>query len=410
MKTKRLILALSVAVLLPVAVNAQTQNQKPKNVEVDITEVTITEVDCKTTYTTNWNNNWFMQLGAGINMPFVENYNPQGDANRQITLAMNLGVGRWFSPYMGFRFSALGGSLHWENGDFSKARYANLNLDFMWDMMNSVAGVNPSRVFSINPFVGLGGTYTWDMESKGINVYGNDGKLRNNSWTLPVSAGIQFRIRTGKYVDIFMEARGQFYADNFNGTVGGRPIDIDLTAVGGLSFNFGGVKFAENNPCMYLHYMQNLNDQVNELRGKLSRTKNELAAAKAQLPCPDPAPITEMSELTVSQSALPVTTVRFTLNSDKITNEQKVNVYNMAQWLESNPDATITICGYADDQTGSPEYNMDLSERRAKAVYDMLVNEYGINAERLSTQAFGSNVQPYDTNNWNRIVIMENNE
>jgi outer membrane protein OmpA-like peptidoglycan-associated protein len=207
-----------------------------------------------------------------------------------------------------------------------------------------------------------------------------------------------------------MEARGQFYADNFNGTVGGRPIDIDFTAVGGLSFNFGGVKFAENNPCMYLHYMQNLNDQVNELRGKLSRTKNELAAAKAQLPCPDPAPITEMSELTVSQSALPVTTVRFTLNSDKITNEQKVNVYNMAQWLESNPDATITICGYADDQTGSPEYNMDLSERRAKAVYDMLVNEYGINAERLSTQAFGSNVQPYDTNNWNRIVIMENNE
>lgn len=407
MKTKRLILALSVAVLLPIAVNAQTQNQSPDDVVVDVTEVTITEVDCKTTYTTNWNNNWFLQLGAGINMPFVENYSPNGDAKRQITLAMNLGVGRWFSPYMGFRFSALGGSMKWENGDLSKAKYANLNLDFMWDMLNSVSGVNPKRVFSINPFVGLGGTYTWDMESKALNVIGNDGKLRHNTWTLPVSAGIQFRIRTGKYVDIFMEARGQFYADNFNGTVGGKPVDIDFTAIGGLSFNFGGVQFAENNPCTYLHYMQNLNDQVNELRGKLSKTNNELAAAKAQLPCPEP--IVEVQEVDVVETNMPLATVRFTINSAKISNEQLVNVYNIAQWLETTPEATVTICGYADNETGSPEYNMKLSERRAQAVYDVLVNQYGIDGGRLTIQAFGSGTQPYETNNWNRIVIFQNN-
>ncbi len=409
MKTKRLILALSVAVLLPIAVNAQTQNQSPDDVVVDVTEVTITEVDCKTTYTTNWNNNWFLQLGAGINMPFVENYIPNGDAKRQITLAMNLGVGRWFSPYMGFRFSALGGSMKWESGDLSKAKYANLNLDFMWDMLNSVSGVNPKRVFSINPFVGLGGTYTWDMESKALNVLGNDGKLRHNTWTLPVSAGIQFRIRTGKYVDIFMEARSQFYADNFNGTVGGKPVDINFTAIGGLSFNFGGVQFAENNPCTYLHYMQNLNDQVNELRGKLSRTKNELVAAKAQLPCPDPEPIVEVQEVDIVETNMPLATVRFTINSAKISNEQLVNVYNIAQWLEATPDATVTICGYADNETGSPEYNMKLSERRAQAVYDVLVNQYGIDGGRLTIQAFGSGTQPYETNNWNRIVIFQNN-
>ena len=33
------------------------------------------------------------------------------------------------------------------------------------------------------------------------------------------------------------------------------------------------------------------------------------------------------------------------------------------------------------------------------------VNKYGINPDRLSIQAEGSNVQPYDVNNWNRIVI-----
>lgn len=407
MKTKRLILALGMTMMLPTAINAQSQSQQPDDVMVEVMDVTVTEVDCKPIYSTAWSENWFLQLGAGINMPFVENSLPGGDAKRKITLAMNVGVGRWFSPYMGFRFSALGGALHWENGNYSKAKYANLNLDFMWDMMNSVAGVNPNRVFSINPFVGLGGTYTWDINSAAANVHANNGKIKDNTWTLPVSAGIQFRFRTGKYVDIFMEARSQFYADNFNGTVGGKPVDVDFTAVGGLSINLGGVSFTKTDPCAYLNYMQNLNDQVNELRGQLSKTNNELAAAKAQLPCPDP--VVQVNEVDVIETDMPLATVRFTINSAKISNEQMVNVYNMAQWLEVYPDATVTICGYADDKTGSSEYNMKLSERRAKAVYDALVNQYGVDSGRLTIQAFGSETQPYETNNWNRIVIFRNN-
>lgn len=401
MKTKQLILALGLAMIVPSIAKAQT----PETVE--ITDITITEVECKKVYSTNWNDNWFIQLGAGMNMPLVENYIGGEQGKRQITLAMNLGVGRWFSPYMGFRFSALGGEIHWENGSYSKAKYANLNLDFMWDMFNSTHGVNPKRVFSINPFVGLGGTYAWDMESAALNVRDNDGKIRNNAWTLPVSAGLQFRFRPSQYVDIFFEARGQFYGDNFNGTTGGKSIDINFSAVGGLSFNIGGVKFAETDPCAYLGYMSNLNDQVNDLRHRLSKTSNELAAAKAQLPCPEP--VIEVNEVEVIETEMPLATVRFTLNSAKIANEQMVNIYNVAQWLEATPDAMITICGYADDQTGSPEYNMKLSEQRAKAVHDVLVNEYGIDAGRLTIKAYGSETQPYETNNWNRIVIFQNN-
>ena len=48
---------------------------------------------------------------------------------------------------------------------------------------------------------------------------------------------------------------------------------------------------------------------------------------------------------------------------------------------------------------------MSLSRRRAQAVFDTLTNEYGINPDRLSIQAEGSSQQPYEENNWNRIVI-----
>ncbi len=98
-------------------------------------------------------------------------------------------------------------------------------------------------------------------------------------------------------------------------------------------------------------------------------------------------------------------TVRFTLNSARITDQEKVNVYNIAEWMKANPEQNVAIVGYADKDTGTSEYNMGLSKRRAQAVYNSLTNDYGINPDRLSIQAEGSNVQPYDVNNWNRIVI-----
>ena len=98
-------------------------------------------------------------------------------------------------------------------------------------------------------------------------------------------------------------------------------------------------------------------------------------------------------------------TVRFKINSAVISPEEEVNVYNVAEWMKANPDQNVTISGYADKDTGTAEYNMGLSKRRAENVRDQLVNKYGINPDRLSIQAEGSDTQPYDVNNWNRIVI-----
>ena len=82
-----------------------------------------------------------------------------------------------------------------------------------------------------------------------------------------------------------------------------------------------------------------------------------------------------------------------------------VNVFNTAEYLKANPNVTVLIKGYADKDTGTAAYNKALSERRAKAVYDTLTRNYGIDRSRLSIDAEGSEIQPYKTNNWNRIVI-----
>jgi len=56
--------------------------------------------------------------------------------------------------------------------------------------------------------------------------------------------------------------------------------------------------------------------------------------------------------------------------------------------FEKYPTMKVQIDGHT-DSTGPEEYNQKLSERRAKAVKDYLVNKVGIAADRLTTVGYG---------------------
>lgn len=396
---KQLFLMAACGAALMSAAPAQAQDT------VVVEETTITQIDevkCKDFYApSSWRDNWFIQLGAGIRSPFVENYRYKGDDSRKMTAVYNLGVGRWISPYLGFRFSAYYGSMHWNQGVTGHARTANLNVDFMWDMFNSIGGYNPDRVFSIVPYIGLGSTFVWRFRPEGMgNDYDRHGNVKSNQWMFPVSAGLQLRFRLCEYADFFAEGRASLYGDNFNNTTANKPVDIDISAIGGFTFYFNGSKFNRYNPCDYVNALNQANAEVNDLRGALAATSAALAAAEAQLPCPD-ATVTQI----VQEGPAVFPTVRFKLNSAYVSSEEMVNVYNMAEYLKANPGTTVVVRGYADKDTGTSAYNMKLSERRAQAVADILTGDYGIDASRLVLEAAGSDIQPYSTNDWNRIVI-----
>jgi len=59
----------------------------------------------------------------------------------------------------------------------------------------------------------------------------------------------------------------------------------------------------------------------------------------------------------------------------------------VANFMKKNPGVSVEIKGYA-DEIGPEDYNMKLSERRAKAVYDIVVAA-GIDPSRLSYQGYG---------------------
>lgn len=380
-----------------------TANQANAQDAVVVEEESVTYApvqECKDHYFSTSRNNWFIQLGAGVNYLIAENYLPDGSERHHFGMTYNLGFGKWMSPYLGWRLGFNYNGLYWDDMTYSKARNVSANFDLMWDMFNSIGDVNSKRFFSIVPFVGLGGSYSWDYS--GYRNIQKEGGYKGNTWTLPVSAGIQLRFRLSRYVDFFLEGRASFAGDNYNNVAWGGPIDIDVSAIGGLSFNIGGSSFKSYNPCNDAAYIASLNGQINDLRGELAATAGALAVAESQLPCPPQQVAPECPEVEATPM---LTTVRFTINSARISSQEMVNVYNVAEYLKANPEQKVTIVGYADKNTGTAEYNLDLSKRRAQSVYDALTQTYGIDGSRLSMDAEGSSVQPYSTNNWNRIVI-----
>ncbi|HFB62237.1 MAG TPA: hypothetical protein ENJ69_04570 [Bacteroidetes bacterium] len=69
----------------------------------------------------------------------------------------------------------------------------------------------------------------------------------------------------------------------------------------------------------------------------------------------------------------------------------------LVRFLKNNPRLRVLIAGYTDNR-GTPAYNLKLSQRRAKAVFDYLVSK-GIAVQRLQYRGYGEQkpVAPNDT-------------
>jgi outer membrane protein OmpA-like peptidoglycan-associated protein len=65
------------------------------------------------------------------------------------------------------------------------------------------------------------------------------------------------------------------------------------------------------------------------------------------------------------------------------------------QFLKENPKARLEISGHTDN-TGSAPYNRQLSEKRAKSVFQYLVDN-GVSPQRLSPKGYGPD-SPVATN------------
>jgi OOP family OmpA-OmpF porin len=90
------------------------------------------------------------------------------------------------------------------------------------------------------------------------------------------------------------------------------------------------------------------------------------------------------------------TSVKFGFNKDNLTAKSKEALDQLAGSISATKGYIITLEG-STDAVGSPEYNYDLSQRRANSVIQYLASKYNVPAHKIYVIGLGKD-KPLETN------------
>ena len=101
---------------------------------------------------------------------------------------------------------------------------------------------------------------------------------------------------------------------------------------------------------------------------------------------------------------------QFEQGKAELNDDAKLALHDLAKVLNRNPELKLSIEGHTSSE-GSEAVNLKLSEDRAQAAVDFLVNKEGIAAERLQAKGFGSSKpisqDSLEVNRRTEFVILE---
>ena len=388
--------------MLLVAVTMLVSGSRLAQTKSSVEEEFVTyETDKYKVETNKFWSNWFISVGGGAQMLFGDHEKQMKFADR-LSPALDVAIGKWFTPGIGIRFMYSG--LSWkgvtQNGaygngkvyDASKwleeqeANYFNLHGDVLFNLSNLFCGYNEKRIWNVSPYVSLGWARMLDAP-KTNEITGSLGLI--NSFRLCSS------------LDLQIDVRGTVMNDRFDGETGGRSGEGILSATVGLTYKFpkrgwNKVKTPVYNDALWNEYrgkMNNLNAENERLKALLAEANSKPAETKVE-----------------KQIVVPDLIVTFRIGKSALTKEDRVNLGFLAKAIkEGDPKATYTITGYADAGTGSKKINEHLSKARAAAVYSCLVNEFGVDKSQLRVRHEGGvDNMFYDDPRLSRAAILRN--
>lgn len=320
----------------------------------------------------------------------------------QISPNVQLGLGYQFSPVFGVRLQANGwqskGGWNGYSTNLSvkpitkdyKFNYVAPGLDFMFNLSNLFGGWNPNRVFNVVAFIGGGANIAWGNDE--VNAIASDiatqyGQVGLSRYHLDYlwdgtkinpfgRGGIDLNFRLSDAVSLVVEGNANVLSDKYNSKKAGNA-DWYFNALAGLRINLG--------------------------KSYTKKEKEEpvyIAPEPVVEPTPEPAPVIEEKKVEPIRRD-----VFFVINSYKITTAEEQKVKEIVDYLNANPEAKVTVTGYADAGTGNDRINDRLAKQRAESVVKTLVEKYNIPAARITSDSKGARVQPFAENDKNRVSI-----
>lgn len=347
--------------------------------------------------------NWSMSVGIGANATFADKY--------QEIVPQNWGPEAWmslnkdWSPVLGTRVQigwnktnvltykeGWGGTKQYIQKLKQTPNNFGASLDFTFNILNTFL-YDYDRRFNIVTILGVGYSHMFDKQNLAPHTEIVDNYKRGN-FIVP-KIGLQLNYKVSEPVLLFLEGNFKVYSDKLDEIVNKAQYDGQMVLTAGVTYKFknrDGSRGFKYIPSYDQRDIDALNGEINKLRQECEKAPKVVVDTVT------------VENIVVLREVAP-TTVRFTINSSKIADDQMANLENIATYLKDNKDVRISITGYADADTGTPEYNMELSKKRAESVKEVLV-KYGVEESRLVVGAEGDEVQQYEENNWNRATIM----
>jgi OOP family OmpA-OmpF porin len=360
----------------------------------------------------------------------VNVFNPHGYLQVQIggqeTLG-EIGFGDLLSPNVqvgyGYNFNKVVGARVSLNAWQSKAGQEFLGQTYKWkwnyvapmvdatfNLSNLFCGFNPNRLVNVGVFAGIGANIAWGNDEAATaqsNMNAAYTNLINSAYgtTTPeankvaksdpalsylwdgskvrltgrVGANVDFRV--SERVSLGLEVSANTLNDRYNSKKAGNS-DWYFNALVGAKFTLGKTYTTKTVPA--------------------PKPVEKIIERIIEKPAPAPAPKTETKQEAVDENFR--RDIFFPIGNSNIAKSQTTKIAEIVTFMKENPDAKITLTGYADKGTGSAAFNDKIAARRAQTVYNTLAAK-GVAKSRMIKKSMGSRVQPFEENDMNRVTI-----
>ena len=406
---KKIILTFSFAIVgMMTGANAQQDGLQTDTIYSKVDQDSIV-------YLTEHVSNWFVggSIGGSYSMGENTRFGNFFDMTRP---SFQIQVGRSFYPQFGLRLTlnylSQRGRAEWSTSEFLEEwaeRDGNYDfsmaagfLDGVFDFHNVIWGYKEDRRFSLKGYLGLGAFYTFGFDDNKLDWLAhptwkdcNRNGVHHNAGD-PLPSGFGYRV----------DRKSKWYFAGHIGLIGEYHISPAWSVNLDVSFNgtddgYNGMRFRRVYDS-YVDVMLGALYYLKDASGYRHRRPRYVYIQSFSDPLPPEPNIVENAHY----KEMLKTTVSFYIDKTFVTDAQRRNVRSVARFMETHPNIDVVVTGYADVQTAYPKYNMMLSQKRAQAVYKMLVDEFNVDPKRLSMDYKGDEEQPFEiVNEWNRAVV-----
>jgi outer membrane protein OmpA-like peptidoglycan-associated protein len=343
-----------------------------------------------------FNPHWYVQGQIGGQYTLGER-----SFNKLLSPNAQVGVGYNFNPVFGLRLAV--------NGWQSKGGWTFSDKPYAWkynyvapaltghvDLTNLIGGFKPTRLVSVGIFAGIGANIAFNNDEaaeanaaimKATPNAAREGNALRYLWAdtktrLLGQFGANVDFRVNDHLSLGIEFQANTLNDHYNSKKAGNA-DWYFNGLVGFKYRFG--------------------------KTYTKRTVAPCCKQEAPVEKPVEKVVEKVVEVPVVKEVAKKEPIRrdvfFTIRSSEITVAEKQKVTEIADYLKANPDAKVTVTGYADKGTGNATLNDKFASQRANAVVESLVNEYGISRDRITSESKGDTVQPYSEDILNRVAI-----